>query len=167
MAFAVLFTTWITPAPAANRVPIRVLAGSWIVDAGPNQFKTVASYTPIGGGKFAAVHSVLNFDWTLNGQQPTATHASTFHGIVKQTKKDIDFVLIFYALDDTGKAVYILKAIGNKVFKDQDTISIENMVLHIYTDPETDNPVTDPADFTIPETGSFPAVLQYRIKLTE
>jgi hypothetical protein len=36
--------------------------------------------------------------------------------------------------------------------------------LHIYNDPENCNPVTDAADFTIPETGTFPPVHEYRIK---
>lgn len=79
----------------------------------------------------------------------------------------IDFILITYALDDTETAVYILKAIGNKVLTDKDTISVENLVFHIYTEPETDNPVTDAADFTIPPTGTFPPVHEYRIKLNK
>jgi hypothetical protein len=167
MAVAVLLAAWINLARAENGVPISVIAGSWIVDAGPGQFKTVASYAPIDGDKFTTVHSSVNFDWSLNGQQPTATHGSTLHGIVEKNKEAIDFILIMYALDDTEKAVYIVKAIGNKVLKDQDTMSVENMVLHIYTEPETDNPVTDTADFTIPETGTFPPIPEYRIKLNE
>ena len=134
------------------------------MDAGPNQIKTVTSYTPIGGGKFAAVESVFNFDWSLGGLIPTATHASTLNGIVAKNKRSIDFILITYALDDTEKAVYILKAVGNKVLIDRDTISVENLVFHIYNDPETANPVTDTADFTIPPVGTFPPVHEYRIK---
>lgn len=92
-----------------------------------------------------------------------ATYASTLNGIVEKDKKEIDFVLIAYALDATEKAVYILKAVGNKVLVDKDTISVENLVFHIYTEPETDNPVTDTAAFTIPPTGAFPPVHEYRI----
>jgi hypothetical protein len=97
---------------------------------------------------------------------PTATHASTLNGIVEKNKdtQAIDFVLITYALDDNEKAVYILKAVGNKVLKDKDTISVENLVFQIYTDPENENPVTDTADFTIPPSGTFPPVREYRIK---
>jgi|GEM_PF-5703436 len=116
IAVSVLLTPWMNAARAENGVSASALAGSWIVDAGPNQIKTVTSYTPIGGNKFAAVESVFNFDWTLGGLKPTATHASTLNGIVEKDKKEIDFVLIAYALDDDEKAVYILKAVGNKVF---------------------------------------------------
>jgi hypothetical protein len=164
IAFFMLFTLWLQSAFAEGGVSAGALAGSWIVDAGPGQIKTVTSYTPIGGGKFAAVESVFNFDWSLGGSQPTATHASTLNGIVEKDQKEIDFVLITYALDDNEKAVYILKAVGNKVLKDRNTISVENLVFHIYTEPETDNPVTDTADFTIPPTGTFPPVQEYRIK---
>lgn len=83
---------------------------------------------------------------------------------MEKDKKDIDFVLITYALDDTEQAVYILKAVGNKVLVDKDTISVENLVFQIYNDPETANPVTDTPDFTIPPSGTFPPVLEYRIK---
>lgn len=164
IAVFLLLAAWTTVARADDGVPVRALAGSWIVDAGPNQIKTVTSYTPIGGGQFAAVESVFNFDWSLGGTKPTATHATTLNGIVKKDKKEIDFVLITYALDDDEKAVYILKAVGNKVLKDNDTISVENLVFHIYNSPETDNPVTDTADFTIPASGTFPPVREYRIK---
>jgi hypothetical protein len=161
---SLLLTPWINVALADGGVPVSALAGSWIVDAGPNQIKTVTSYTPIGGGKFAAVESVFNFDWSLGGAKPTATHASTLNGIVAKDKQEIDFILITYALDDNEKAVYILKAVGNKVLKDKDTISVENLVFHIYNDPETANPVTDTADFTIPPSGTFPPVREYRIQ---
>jgi hypothetical protein len=164
IAFFIFFTLWMTNARAENGVSANALAGSWIVDAGPNQIKTVTSYTPIGGNKFAAVESVFNFDWTLGGLKPTATHASTLNGIVEKNKNTIDFVLIAYALDDTEKAVYILKAVGNKVFKDKDTISVENLVFQFYTEPESDNPVTDAPDFVVPSTGTFPPVREYRIK---
>lgn len=147
---------------ADHGVPIRAMAGSWILDAG-SAFKTVASYTPIGGGKFAAVHSVINFDWSLDGEFP-ATHGSTLNGMVEKTKQEIDFILITYGLDEAGKAVYILKAMGQKVLKDNDTMTVENMVLHIYTDPDA-NPVTDAANFTIPKTGTFPPIPAYRIRL--
>ncbi len=163
-AMSVCLAVWIGIACADDGIPVSTLAGSWIVDAGPNQIKTVTSYTPIGHGKFAAVESVFNFDWSLGGLQPTATHASTLNGIVKKNKKDIDFVLITYVLDDTEKAVYILKAVGNKVLKDQDTISVENLVFQFYTEPESENPVTDKPDFTIPPSGTFPPVREYRIK---
>jgi len=66
IAVSVLFVSWGTLAHAGNGVPVSTLAGSWIVDAGPGQIKTVTSYSPIGGGKFAAVESVFNFDWSLN-----------------------------------------------------------------------------------------------------
>jgi hypothetical protein len=148
----------------ADGVPASALAGSWIVDAGPGQIKTVTAYSPLGGGKFAAVESVFNFDWSLGGSQPTATHATTLTGIVAKGKNKIDFVLIAYALDDNEQAVYILKAVGNKVLKDRDTISVENLVFQFYTEPESDNPVTDAPDFTIPPSGTFPPVREYRIK---
>ena len=164
IAVSVIVATWLNVARADNGVPVSALAGSWIVDAGPGLIKTVTSYTPIGGNKFAAVESVFNFDWSLGGTQPTATHASTLNGIVEKDKKAIDFVLITYALDDDEKAVYILKAVGNKELKDNDTISVENLVFQIYTDPENENPVTDTADFTIPPSGTFPPVREYRIK---
>ena len=32
-----------------------LLAGAWIVDAGPSQMKLVAVYSALGGGKFNAV----------------------------------------------------------------------------------------------------------------
>jgi len=163
IAISLLLATWLNNARADDGVPAKALAGSWIVDAGPHQIKTVTSYSPIGGGKFAAVESVLNFDWSLGGTMPTATHASTPNGIVAK-KKSIDFILITYALDDNERAVYILKAVGNKVLKDRDTISVENLVFQIYTKPETENPVTDTADFTIPPSGTFPPVREYRIK---
>ena len=161
---SVLLASWTSGVHADGGVPVHALGGSWIVDAGPGKIKTVTSYTPIGGGKFAAVESVFNFDWSLGGLQPTATHASTLNGIVKKNKQNIDFVLISYALDDAEQAVYILKAVGNKVLKDKDTISVENLVFHVYTEPETDNPVTDVADFTIPPVGTFPPVHEYRIQ---
>ena len=164
IAFSMLLIPWMHDARADGGVPVSALGGSWIVDAGPGQIKTVTSYTPIGGGKFAAVESVFNFDWTLGGLKPTATHASTLNGIVEKNKDKIDFVLIAYALDDNEKAVYILKAIGNKVLKDKDTISVENLVFQFYTEPESDNPVTDTPDFTVPPTGTFPPVREYRIK---
>ncbi len=161
---SVLLAVWINGALADGGVPVSALAGSWIVDAGPGLIKTVTSYTPIGGGKFAAVESVFNFDWSLGGAKPTATHASTLNGIVAKDKKEINFILITYALDDNEKAVYILKAVGNKVLTDKNTISVENLVFYIYNDPETANPVTDTADFTIPPSGTFPPVREYRIK---
>lgn len=105
IAVSVLLASWITLARADNGVPVSALAGSWIVDAGPGLIKTVTSYAPMGGGKFAAVESVFNFDWSLGGAEPTATHASTLNGIVEKDKNEIDFVLITYALDDTEKAV--------------------------------------------------------------
>ena len=145
-------------------VSYKVLAGSWIVDVGPNQLKTVTSYTPLGEGKFAAVESVFDFDWTLEGLKPTATHASTLNGILEKKEDTIDFILISYVLDKDEKAVYILKAVGNKVLVDEDTISVENLIMHVYNDPENANPVTDKADFTIPPSGTFPPVHEYRIK---
>jgi hypothetical protein len=161
---SMLLTSWSSVAFADSGIPVSAVGGAWIADAGPGQIKVTISYSPIEGGKFAAVESVLNFDWSLGGLHPTATHATTLNGIVKKNKNSIDFVLIGYALDDTEKAVYILKAVGNKVFQDRDTISVENLVFQFYTEPETDNPVTDPPDFTIPPTGTFPPVRQYRIQ---
>src|ERR671915_568557 len=57
---ALLITLSVLLAPRMNGahaegVPASTLAGSWIVDAGPGQIKTITSYTPIGGGKFSAV----------------------------------------------------------------------------------------------------------------
>ena len=161
---SILLIAWPQGARADGGAPVHALGGSWIVDAGPGQIKTVTSYTPIGGGKFAAVESVFNFDWSLGGMYPTATHATTLNGIVEKNKKAIDFVLIAYALDDNEQAVYILKAVGNKVLVDKDTISVENLVFEFYNEPETDNPVTDTPDFTIPPVGTFPPVHEYRIK---
>jgi hypothetical protein len=151
----------------SEQVPHQMLAGSWIVDAGPNQLKLVTSYMPLGDKKFAAVEYVFNFDWTLEGSKPTATHASTLTGILEKKEDSIDFVLVMYALDNNEKAVYILKAVGNKVLVDEDTISVENLVFHVYDDPESANPVTDAADFIIPPSGTFPPVHEYRIKLQD
>jgi hypothetical protein len=144
---------------------LETLAGSWIVDAGPNKIKTIATYTPIGEGKMAAVETGFDFDWTLGGMKPAAMHGTTLNGCVESNGKKIDFVLITYVLDQAEKAVYILKAVGNKVLKDSDTISVENLVFYVYNDPETANPVTDNADFCIPPSGTFPPVREYRIKL--
>jgi hypothetical protein len=33
-----------------GEIPASIVAGAWIVDAGPDQIKTVTTYTPIGGG---------------------------------------------------------------------------------------------------------------------
>ena len=140
-------------------------AGSWIVDAGPNQIKTLATYTPIGLGKMAAVESVINFDWSLGGSKPTATHGSALSGIVEVKGNKVEFVLIAYALDEADKAVYVLKAVGNKVLQDEDTISVENLVFHFYNNPEAANPVSDTADFSLPASGTFPPVHEYRIKM--
>lgn len=146
--------------------PQDVLGGSWIMDGGPGQFKTICSYAPIGNGKFAAVeYGGINFDWTLDGLKPTATHGTTLNGVVKTDGKNIEFVLIAYALDDNSREVYILKAVGSKTVVDLDTLSVENLVFHFYNDPETANPVTDRADFCVPHSGTFPPLRQYRIKL--
>ena len=142
-----------------------IFAGSWIVDAGPNQMKTLATYTPIGPGKMAAVESVINFDWSLGGSKPAATHGSTLSGIVEMNGTKVEFLLIAYALDEADKAVYVLKAVGNKVLKDKDTISVQNLVFHFYNDPETANPVSDTADFSLPASGTFPPVHEYRIRI--
>lgn len=142
----------------------RNLAGSWIVDAGPGQIKTVTTYTPLGRGKWGAVESVFNFDWTLGGMFPTATHATTLNGVLQRNNRTIDFTLISYALDDNEQAVYILKATGNKILVDDDTISVENLVFHFYDMPEEHNPITDPATFTVPAEGTFPPVHEYRIQ---
>jgi hypothetical protein len=144
-----------------------VLAGSWIVDAGPNQIKTIATYTPIGAGKMAAVESVFDFDWSLGGLKSNATHATTLNGLVTSNGSTIDFILIAYALDASEKAVYILKAIGNKVLKNEDTLSVENLVFFFYNNPETANPLNDTADFCVPPSGTFPPVHEYRIKLNK
>jgi hypothetical protein len=144
-----------------------VFAGCWIVDAGPNQIKTLAIYTPIGAGKMAAVESVIDFDWTLGGAKPTATHGSSLSGVVEANGNKVEFILIAYALDQAEKAVYILKAVGNKVLKDKDTISVENLVFYFYNNPESANPVTDTADFNVPASGTFPPVREYRIKVTK
>ena len=141
-----------------------VFGGSWIVDAGQNQIKTLATYTPVGDGKYAAIESVFDFDWSLGGMKPAATHASSLSGMVEDDGKKVSFTLIAYALDKDEKAVYILKAVGNKVLKDHDTISVENLVFQFYNDPETANPVTDEADFCVPSSGTFPPVHEYRIR---
>ena len=143
-----------------------LFAGSWIVDAGPNQMKTLATYTPIGPGKMAAVESVINFDWSLGGSKPATTHGSALSGIVEIKGNKVEFILIAYALDEADKAVYALKAVGNKVLKDKDTISVENLVFYFYNDPETANPVRDTADFSLPASGTFPPVHEYRIQMS-
>ena len=141
-----------------------LLAGAWIVDAGPSQMKLVAVYSALGGGKFNAVESVINFDWALGGLKPAAIHGTTTTGIVETRDGKIEFALITYALDASGKAVYIAKSTGTKVFEDQDTICVENLVLNLYNNPETANPVTDAPDFCVPPSGTFPPVREYRIK---
>ena len=163
--FALFFATSVSIVEAGpHGAGFRNLAGSWIVDAGPGQIKTVTTYTPLGRGTWGAVESVFNFDWTLGGAFPTATHATTLNGILERNQRMIDFTLIAYALDDNEQAVYILKATGNKILVDNDTISVENLIFHIYDMPESHNPVTDPATFTIPDTGTFPPVHEYRIQ---
>jgi len=148
--------------------PQDVLGGSWIMDGGPGQFKTIGSYAPIGVGKFAAVeYSGVNFDWTLDGLKPSATLGTTWNGIIEIEGNDVEFVLVGYALDENSKAVYLLKAVGSKTVVDRDTLSVENLVFHFYNDPETANPATDQADFYLPHHGTFPPVPQYRIKLNK
>jgi hypothetical protein len=149
----------------SNKPSYEAFAGSWIVDAGPGQVKTVTTYTPIGDGKFTAVESIFNFDWTLNGAMPNAVQATTLTGVVEADDQQVSFVLIAYALDAQQKAVYILKAVGNKVLVDKDTISVENLIFHFYKDPETANPVVDSPDFSVPSTGTFPPVREYRIRM--
>jgi hypothetical protein len=134
------------------------LGGSWIVESG-----ALATYTPVGGGKYAAAESIFNFDWTLGGAKPSATHSTTWNGVVEEDGDNIKYVLIGYVLDKDEKAVYILKVVGDKILKDPDTISVENSVVHVYNTP-TCNPVTDVPDFTIPASGTFPPVREYRIK---
>ncbi len=143
----------------AHDVDRNVLGGSWIFESG-----VLGTYTPVGGGKFTASESLFNFDWSLGGSKPTATHGSALVGLVEDDGDHIRYVEIAYGLDKDEKAVYILKVIGEKIFKDADTMSVENAVVHIYNDPSC-NPVTDQADFTIPESGTFPPVRGYRIKL--
>jgi hypothetical protein len=143
----------------------KTFAGSWIVDAGPNQVKTITTYTPTGEGQYAAAESVFNFDWSLGGGKPTATHATNLIGVVEESGESVQFTMICYVLDETEKAVYIMKATGSKILTSPDTISVQNLIFHIYKDPESCNPVTDLADFTIPESGTFPPIHEYRIRL--
>jgi hypothetical protein len=150
----------------SNNLSSETFAGSWIVDAGPGQIKTVTVYTPAGDGKFSAVESVFNFDWTLGGQKPEAVGATSLIGAIEADGQEAAFSMVAYALDAHQKAVYILKAVGNKVLVDRDTISVENLVFHFYNNPETANPVVDAPDFCIPSTGTFPPVREYRIKLS-
>ncbi len=135
-----------------------VLGGSWIFESG-----VLGTYTPAGGGRFTASESVFNFDWSLGGAKSAATHGTTLIGLVEEVGNQIKYVEIAYGLDKDEKAVYIMKVTGEKIFKDADTMSVENTIMHIYNDP-TCNPVTDLADFTIPESGTFPPVPGYRIK---
>lgn len=144
--------------------PSKPLGGSWIVDTGPGQVKTITTYTPVRLGMYAAAEFVFNFDWTLGGAKPTATHGTTMTGIVEDHGDNISFVLVSYVLDQNEKAVYILKATGNKTMHDQDTIRVINLVFHVYEDPENCNPVVDKANFTIPAEGTFPPIHEYRIK---
>ena len=72
-----------------------------------------------------------------------------------------------YALDEMEQAVYIFKVTGSKVIIDRDTLSVVDLVFHIYTEPESDNAITDEADFTIPDTGTFPPVHEYRITFND
>lgn len=123
------------------------------------------SYTPVADCILAATGTGFNFDWTLGGTKPSATHGTTQCGVVELVDGKILFSLLIYILDDHQRAVYILKALGSKTLKDADTINIEDLVLHVYNDPETANPVTDKADFTIPESGTYPPVREYRIKV--
>jgi hypothetical protein len=143
------------------------LAGSWIVDGGPGQVKTLAVYTPIEAGKCAAVEAVINFDWPLGGAKPNATHGTSLNGVVDASGETIRFVLIAFALDAHEKAVYIVKAVGTKVLKDKDTLSVENLIFHVYNNPESANPNTDNPDFSIPPSGTFPPVHEYRVKVMQ
>ena len=135
-----------------------VVSGSWIFESG-----VLGTYTPVGGGRFTASESVFNFDWTLGGAKPSATQGTALIGLVEDDGNHVKFSEIAYGLNKDGKAVYIMKVIGEKIFKDVDTMSVENSVVHVYNDPSC-NPVTDLADFTIPESGTFPPVRGYRIK---
>ncbi len=134
------------------------LSGSWIFESG-----VLGTYTPAGEGRFTASESVFNFDWSLGGTKPAATHGTALIGLVEEVGNQIKYVEIAYGLDKDEKAVYILKVTGEKIFKDADTMSVENAVVHVYNDPAC-NPVTDLADFTIPESGTFPPVRGFRIK---
>ncbi len=134
------------------------LGGSWIFESG-----VLGTYTPISGGRFTASESVFNFDWSLGGAKPSATHGTVMIGLVEDDGNQVKFVEVAYGLDKDEKAVYIMKVVGEKIFQDADTMSVENTIVHVYNDP-TCNPVTDMADFTIPEIGTFPPVRGYRIK---
>jgi len=135
------------------------------MDGGQGQFKSICSYAPMGTGMFTTIaFGGINFDWTLDGLKPTATQGTTLVGVVETDGNESRFILVGFALDDSSQAVYILKAIGNNIVVDQDTLSVENLVFHFYSNPETANPITDPADFCIPHKGTFPPVRQYRIK---
>ncbi len=134
------------------------LGGSWIFESG-----VLGTYTPISGGRFTASESVFNFDWSLGGAKPAATHGTALIGLVKEVGNHIKYVEIAYGLDKDEKAVYIMKVTGEKIFQGADTMSVENSVVHVYNDPSC-NPVTDLADFTIPESGTFPPVRGYRIR---
>lgn len=139
-------------------------AGSWAFSSGPDQVKALGTYTPISGNKFVGIASGINFDWTLGGMKPTATHGTPSHGAFEKKGKDrISFVEIAYALDSSDKAVYIIKATGDKILKDKDTMSVENVVMHIYNDPENANPLTDTADLVI-SGGASPSMIGHRIK---
>jgi hypothetical protein len=143
------------------------VGGSWIMDGGQGQFKAICSYAPLGSGMFTAIaFSGINFDWTLDGLKPTATHGTTLVGVVKTDENECSFILVGFALDDSAQAIYILKATGKNNVVDQDTLNMNNLVFHFYNNPETANPMTDPADFCIPHMGTFPPVRQYRIKFT-
>ncbi len=142
----------------ARDVVRNALGGSWIFESG-----VLGTYTPVGGGRFTASESVFNFDWSLGGAKPSATHGTALIGLVEDDGNQIKYVEIAYGLDKDGKAVYMMKVTGEKIFQDADTMSVENSVVHVYNDP-TCNPVTDLADFTIPESGTFPPVRGYRIK---
>ncbi len=142
----------------ASQVVSVALGGSWIFESG-----VLGTYTPVGEGQFTASEDVYNFDWSLGGAKPAATHGTALIGFVEEVENQIKFVEIAYGLDKDGKAVYIMKVTGEKIFKDADTMSVENSVVHVYNDP-TCNPITGPADFRIPESGTFPPVRGYRIK---
>lgn len=136
------------------------------MDGGPCQFKAILSYVPIGDGRFVAIEfGGINFDWTLDGLKSSATHGTTLNGVVETNGNSIEFVLVAYALDDSSKAIYILKAVGSITVVDQDTLNVENLVFNFYNDPETANPIADESDFCVPHNGTFPPIREYRIKL--
>lgn len=82
----------------AHDIAQDALSGSWIFESG-----VLGTYTPVGERRFTASESVFNFDWTLGGVKPAATHGTALTGVVEADGNQIKYVVIAYGLDKDEK----------------------------------------------------------------